>query len=274
MLYEIYQVNWVLIDVVIIFLLFLLLIGVKIFKSSHRWRSKFSNDALESYSLPKSYNNGTGRFLTVKHCSLTRNPSLYKENRDIPTIFMIRTKFKKPLTKIITEGLSSYGFNIVNLKLKVNSRIKISNGVIDDEMNSLIYSVIGYCNREAIISIQRYILINYSKLFIPTEKLLSDPMNDGLLCINPRMIKHKIRNVKDIFDRYPQCPQIFYIFSRRNLFLLKNPDLKCFVNEFTEMPISKVELITVEKSTRNFKYYETILLGIIIDIIQNKLLKS
>ncbi|MBY8991312.1 MAG: hypothetical protein KGD58_11205 [Candidatus Lokiarchaeota archaeon] len=274
MLTEIYQVNWVLIDVVIIFLLFLLLISVKFFKSSHRWRLKFSNEALENYPLPKSYNDGTGRFLDIKHCSLTRNSSLYKEYQDIPIIFMIRTKFKKRLTKIITEGLSCYGFNIINLKLKINSRTKISNGLIDDEMNSLIYSVIGYCNREAIISIPRYILINYSKFFISAEKILSDPMNDGLLCINPRITKHKIRNMEDIFDDNPQYPQIFYIFSRRNLFLLKNPNLKCFINEFAEITTSKVELITLEKSTRNFKYYETILLGIIIDIIENKLLKS
>ena len=274
MLNEIYQVNWVLIDVIIIFLLFLLLISVKIFKSSHRWRSKFSNEALEYYILPKSYTDGTGSFLDIKHCSLTRNSSLYKENQDIPLIFLIRTKFKKRLTKIITEGLSCYGFNTINLKLKIKSKIKISNGLIDDEMNSLISSVIRYCNREENISTPRYILINYSKFFNPTEKILSDPMNDGLLCINPRITKHKNRNREDIFADNSQYPQIFYIFSRRNLFLLKNPNLKCFINEFAKITTSKVELITLEKSTRSFKYYETILLGIIIDIIENKLLKS
>jgi hypothetical protein len=99
-------------------------------------------------------------------------------------------------------------------------------------------------------------------------------MNDGLLCINPRITKHKIGDKKNIFFNNPQYPQIFYIFSGRNFFILKNPHLKYFLNEFTENSTSKVELITLEKSTRNFKYYETILLGSIIDIIENKLLKS
>ena len=51
MVTNIYQIDWVLVDTTIIVLLFLLLLGVKIFKSTHRWRSNFSNEALEYYSF-------------------------------------------------------------------------------------------------------------------------------------------------------------------------------------------------------------------------------
>ena len=271
---EIYQVNWVYVDAVIIFLLFLLLISVKIFKSSHRWRLKFANEALEHFYLPKSCNNGTGDFKIIKNCSLTRNSSLFKEYKEKPLILIIRTKFKKHLTKIITEGLGSYGFNIINLKLKFNSRVKNSNGLIDDEINSLIPSVISCFSREGLIVNPKYNLLIHSKSFVPNSTVLSDPINNGLLFINPRMTKHNIRNTKEIFLNVPKYPQIFYIFSKRNFFILKNSNLKYFLNKFTENIPNKVELITLEKATRNFKFYETILLGILIDIIENKLLKS
>lgn len=271
---EVHQVNWVLIDVVIIFLLFLLLISVKIFKSSHRWRLKFSNRSLEKYSLSKSFNKEIDHSLSIKNCSLTRNSSLFKNYQKIPTILFIRTKFKKHLTNIMTEGLSSYGFNIINLKFKINSRVKNFRSLIEDEIQTLVPLVIDRFILEEIITIPQYILVSYSRFLAPTNRIISDPLNKGLLFINPRMSQDMIRDIKDIFGDNPQHRQIFYIFSRKSFLILKNPDLKYFLNEFDENFTSKVELITLEKSTRNFKYYETILLGSIIDIIENKLLKS
>jgi hypothetical protein len=274
MLSKIFQVNWVFIDGIIIFLLFLLLISVKIFKSTHRWRLKFSNNALESYFLPKSFNRGLDQSILIKHGSLTRNSSIFKNFQKFPTILNVRTKFKKHLSHIITEGLSSYGFNIINLKIKVDFRVKNSKDIIEKEIHNLISSVIAHYIREEIIILPHYILLAYSRFLVPTKKIISDPMNKGLLYINPRLNKGEIRDNKDIFINLPQHPQMFYIFSRRYFFLLNNPHLKHFISELPKDLTSKAELITLEKSTRSFKYYETVLLGMIIDIIQNKILKS
>jgi hypothetical protein len=276
MLNEFFQVNWVLVDAIIIVFLFLLLISVRIFKSTHRWRLRFSNEALEYLSLPKSYDIGTGHFIFIKQCNLTRNSSRYKDYQENPLIMIVRTKLKTHLTKIITEGLSSYGFNIINLKLKIKfkSPNNDKNGVLEGEINSLISLVISYFNLEGLIPNPRYILLNCSKSFVPHKKILSAPNEIGHILVNPRINKLNNVNLKETFHNLPQHPHLFYIFSTRNFFFLKNLDLKHFIYEFDENNKDKANLITLEKSTKRFKYYETIFLGTIIDIIENKLLRS
>jgi len=271
-----FQVDWVFVDTVIIILLFLLLLGVRIFKSTHRWRSSFSNEALEYYSFPKPYDVGRIHYIKTKHCSLTRNSSLHKQYDKCPLILILRTKFKRHLTKIITEGLSSYGFNVINLKLniKLDSSSNTLNRTINDEVKSLISLILDYFKHEGFIANSRYILLNLSKPFFPNTEILTDPEKIGLLLINPRMNKYNIGSLKEIFLTSPQYTQLFYIFSKKNFFILKNNNLKHFIKEFDENITNKAELITLEKSTKSFKYYETILLGIIIDILETKLMKS
>jgi len=271
-----FQVDWIFVDTVIIVLLFLLLLGVKIFKSTHRWRLSFSNEALEYYSFPKPYDIGRSHYIKTKHCSLTRNLSLHKQYDKFPSILILRTKFKNPLTKIITEGLSSYGFNVINLKLniKLDSSSNTLNKTINDEIKSLISLILEYFKHEGLIANSRYILVNFSKPFVPNTEILSDPKKIGFILINLRMNKYNIGSLKETFHNLPHYTQLFYIFSKRSFFILKNNDLKHFTKEFDENITNKAKLITLEKSTKSFKYYETILLGIIIDILENKLMKS
>ena len=271
-----FQVNWVFVDTVIIILLLLLLLSVKIFKSTHRWRLSFSNEALECYSFPKPYDHGRVHYIKTKHCILTRNSSLHKQFDDYPLILTLRTSFKKHLTKIITEGLSSYGFSVINLKLKIklDSSSNTLNKTISDEIKSLISLKLDYFKQKGLLANSKYILLNLSKPFVPNTEILTDPEKTGLLIINPRMNKYNIESLKGILPTQPHYTQLFYIFSKRSFFILKNNDLKHFIKEFDEKITNKAELITLEKSTKSFKYYETILLGIIIDILENKLMKS
>lgn len=271
-----FQVDWVFVDTVIIISLFLLLLGVKIFKSTHRWRLSFSNEALEYYSFPKPYDLGRSHYIKAKHCSLTRNSSLHKQFDECPLILILRTSFKKHLTKIMTEGLSSYGFNVINLKLniKLDSSSNSLNKTINDEIKSLISLLLDYFKHEGLLTNSKYILLNLSKLFVPNTESLTDPKKIGLLSINPRMNKYNIGRLKETFHILPQFTQLFYIFSKRSFFILKNNDLKHFTKDFDENITNKAKLITLKKSTKSFKYYETILLGIIIDILENKLMKS
>ncbi len=271
-----FQVDWVFVDTLIIILLLLLLLGVKIFKSTHRWRLSFSNVALEYYSFPKPYDLGKSHYIKTKHCSLTRNSSLHKQFDECPLILILRTSFKKHLTKIITEGLNSYGFNVINLKLniKLDSSSNMLNKTINDEIKSLISLLLDYFKHKGFIGNSKYILVNLSKPFVPNTEILTDPEKIGFILINPRMNKYNIGRLKETFHTLPQYTQLFYIFSKRSFFILKNNDLKHFTKEFDENITNKAKLITLKKSTKSFKYYETILLGIIIDILENKLMKS
>ena len=79
---------------------------------------------------------------------------------------------------------------------------------------------------------------------------------------------------QEINKSQQQTPQLFYIFSKRSFFIFKNKKLKYYKKYFKEKSAKKVELIILEKSNRNFKYYETILLGMLIDKIESSLIKS
>ncbi|MFX0029347.1 MAG: hypothetical protein ACFE8B_09065 [Candidatus Hermodarchaeota archaeon] len=272
MLYNAFQVDWIFVDTVIIILLFLLLLAVKIFKSTHRWRLSFSNEALESHSFPKPFGNSESNNIKVKHCNLVRNSSLCKQYENYPLVLIIRKKFKKHLAKILTEGLSSYGFNIINLKLQIKFDLSLNNAY--DVIKFLLSRIIDNFKNQDLIRNSDYIVLNLSRSVNPNREGVSDPNEIGYIAVNPRINKYNIGSLKEIFLNQLQYPQLFYIFSKRNFFILKNNDLKYVNNEIGGNIINMANLITLEKASRGFKYYETILLGIIIDIIENKLVKS
>ncbi|MFW9874737.1 MAG: hypothetical protein ACFFG0_16640 [Candidatus Thorarchaeota archaeon] len=276
MVHNAFQVDWVFIDTVIIILLFILLLGIKIFKSTHRWRLSFSNENLEYHFFQKPNDISSNHYIKTKHCSLTRNLSLYKHYGNYPLILILRTNFKKHLTKILTEGLSSYGFNVINLKLdsKPGSGSNSQNITIHEEIKTLLSSIIESFKNKRFIVNSKFILINLSKYFILNTEILTDPKKIGFILVNPRMNKYNIGCLKEILQNLTQNTQLYHIFSKRSFLILKNHDLKHFIRQFDEKFINKSNLITLEKSTKSFKYYETILLGIIIDILENKLMKS
>jgi hypothetical protein len=276
MINDVFQVDWVYVDIIIIILLFLLLLGVKIFKSTHRWRNSLSNKALDYNSLPKSFNTENVQYISIKNCNFTRNSSRHKQFDTGPLILILRTTLKKQLAKIVTEGLSSYGFNIINLKLKIKlgRSSNTSNININSEVTFLISLILDYFKREDLIANSKYVLLSLSKSFSPNTEIQKDPEMNGLLLINPRMNKYNIGSLKEILLAQSQISRFFYIFSKRNFFIFKNFNLKRFYMEFDKNIKSKVELITLDKSTKSFRYYETILLGIVIDILENKLVKT
>ena len=96
----------------------------------------------------------------------------------------------------------------------------------------------------------------------------------GLILLNPKMSKSNVGIQQEIYNSQQQEPQLFYIFSKRGFFIFKNKRLKQYKKYFEENSAKKVKLIILEKSKKSFKYYETILLGILIDTIESKLIKS
>lgn len=274
MINDIFQVNWVIVDIVIIILLLLLLLGVKLFKATHRWRLSFSNNNLEFYSFSKIRENLKSRFIKTKHWNITKNSSIIKQNIKTPLILILRTNSKRRLIKILTEGLSSYGFTIINAKIKIKYNSKIGNEIIENEVKSLISSAFDYFEKKGLINTSDHLTINYSKSLVPPTAILSEPDNIGLILINPKINKINIGRFKEIQINSLQYPRLFYIFSKRNVLVLKNRSLRRLIKEFDDQNTDMAKLTTLERANRNFKYYETILLGIIIDIIENKLMES
>jgi hypothetical protein len=274
MINAIFQVDWVFIDTVIIFLLLLLLLSVKLFKITYRWRLSFSNVNLESHYFPQIPENLKSHYIKAINWTITKNSLTRKQKIKTPLILISRTNLKRRLIKILTEGLSSYGFTIINARIKIKHNSKIGNEIIENEIESYISSAFGKFEKEGLINSLDHLTISYSKSLVPPTAFLSEPDNFGLILINPKINKASIGRFKEIKINLKQFSRSFYIFSKRNFFILKNRNLKRFIKEFGYDDTSVTKVTTLERSNRNFKYYETVLLGTIINLIENEIIDS
>lgn len=274
MLNDIFQIDWIFIDTIIIILLFILLFSVKIFKITHRWRYPFSNEALDHFYFPKANENLKNQLVLTKRWSLTINSSLNVSN--FPLILIIRMNYKRKFQRILTEGLCSYGFNVINIKAKIKhsaKKVATEKELIND-WNSLISTVIEFFKQAELIIKSNYIVLNLSKSYLSYKAILSDTNNNGMILVNPKLNRQNLKNYFDIIKEFSTYPQIYTIFSRKSIFLLKNRNLKKYLKEFYPQNTNILEFSTLHKAKNSFKFYETIVLSMIIDIIENKLLNS
>jgi len=273
---DIFQLDWIFIDTIIIVLLILLLLGVKLYKLTHRWRFSFSNEALEFISYRKPPLEINNQSISTSKWTLTRNISLREEINKKPLIIILRTNYKKRLLYILTEGLSSYGFNVINLRLKI--RIDKNNNLFDkallDNIKHLISTVIDFFKEIDSEFNLNYLLLNYSKSSLSYTSILTDPKNCGMILINPKLNNENIKNYNDIFKSSSLNSQLYTIFSKRSIFILNNKNLKRLLSLYNHQKEKKLNIITIKKAKYSFNYYETILLGMIISLIENKLLKA
>ncbi len=274
MLDDIFHIDWIFIDTIIIVLLFLLLFSVKFFKITHRWRYSFSNQALDHYYFPKAHERVKNQLVLTKKWTFTRNSNVNVSN--YPLILVIRMNNKRKFQRILTEGLSSYGFNVINIKVKIkhsSKKVVIEKELIN-EWNSLISTVREYFNQAELVIKTNYIVLNYSKSYLSYKAILSDINNNGIILVNPNLNRQNLKNYFDIIKEFSTNPQIYTIFSRKSMFLLKNRNLKIYLKEFYPQYTHILKFSTIYKAKHSFKFYETIVLSIIIDIIENKLLSS
>jgi hypothetical protein len=268
-----FLIDWVFIDSVIIILLFLLLFSVRIFKNTHRWRSTYSNEALKRLACPQMLDSVKNQSFTIKRCFLTRNSSIEKENSK-PVILILRSYYKRKLLTILTEGLSSYGFNVITLRIKMNkSSLKAkSDDIITDLLNTSISTIILNFLKKKLIINPEYLLLTHSKFKFSYNSLLLAENNIGILSINPKVTE---RNIKSFFDsnhNFHHNHHLFTIFSRKSVFSFKNKNLKRFKKAFTNSKSDTEQLNILDRAKNSFKYHETLILGIIIDILKNKLM--
>ncbi|MFX1568715.1 MAG: hypothetical protein ACFFCV_10150 [Promethearchaeota archaeon] len=269
MIYVIFYIDWIFIDTIIIILLFLLLLSVKLFKRTHRWRNSFSNQSLEQVNLPKAHNILKNQFVFIKKWSCTRNSSL--DGSNYPLLLIIRTKGKRKLMRILTEGLCSYGFNVLNLKIQIKniSQKAVSEKNIITDWNSIIYTTIDFCKKSKVIIEPSYILISLSKFLFSFNQILSNNNNLGMILINPKINKQNLKNYANAIKEFSSKPQIYNIFSKYSVFLLKNYNFVRFLNKFDPQVTNILKISTINKAKKSFKNYETIVLSILIDIIEN-----
>ena len=274
MAFDIFRVDWILVDTIIIILLVLLLISVKIFKEAYRWRFSLSNEFLTRTTAKALSFNLDRPSIYIKKWNLTKSKVIQEEISSKPSIFIIRTQRKQMLLKILTEGLSTYGFNVVNIWLKIKAD-KGKNKTIRDierEIQQIILSFLSILNQDLHLLSQRYVVVNFDKKIIPYNFITKDSNSVKLILINLRLNLANLKVIQTLETISNPQFQLFIIFSERlNPFFKNRNSNKKILNDKSLKNSNKFKYHTIQKAKSTFKYYETVLLSIIIKNIDNKI---
>ena len=219
MLYDIYQIDWIFVDTIIIILLILLLVSVKIFKSTHRWRSSFSNAFLDRFHFAETQKFVGNKFVTIKKIQLIRDSSLKKQNDQNPVILILRTNHRRKLLRILSEGLGTNGFNIISSKIDIKNNpddYKLEK-TITDELTALISTIINWYKKKDPNINQNYIMLNQSGLKLPYKAILEDTRNKGIILINPKVNNINYKKFLNVYDNSIKKNKFYIIFSKKGL---------------------------------------------------------
>ncbi len=274
MAFDIFRVDWILVDTIIIILLVLLLISVKIFKEAYRWRFSLSNEFLTRTTAMALSFNLDRPSIYIKKWNLTKSKVLQEEISSKPSLFIIRTCRKQRLLKILTEGLSTYGFNVVNIWLKTKADKGKSKSIrdIEREIQQILLSFISTYNQDLHLLSQRYVVVNFDKKIIPYNSITKDSNSVKLILINPRLNLANLKIIQTLETVSNPQFQLFIIFSERlNPFFKNRNSNKKILNDKSLKNSNKFKYHTIQKAKSTFKYYETVLLSIIIKNIDNKI---
>ncbi len=268
MRFDIFQVDWITVDIIIIILLILLLIGVKVLKDVYRWRLFFSNASTIQRVNKNPYLSSQLSPIFIKKCTLTRSNVSQQKDSTKPTIVIIRRYRKFMLLKAITEAFCSFGYTVINLQLKTIPN-KVTNGIaseVEEDFHYTISNIMKLYNHDIKIESQDYNIIKFSNEVLPYKLLLKDSTCKNLILINPRLNPNDLEAIEDLIKDSNKYPQLITIYSGKLNPLLKNKKANKSLLSSETLKNTKHTIIQKAKST--FKYYETVLLSIIIGYIE------
>ncbi len=273
---DIFRLDWIFIDTIIIILLIVLLIIVKIYKNKARWRGSFSNEAIVSTKFKNTDIKLNINNILLKEWSVQRNAVFEKKNSSQPIIVIIRTNHRKKLLHIITEGLVSYGFSVLNIyfKIKPCPNCDPLEKSVKDETKYVVSAIINYIKERDLITTSNYVALNFSKSILSYTSLLMDIRNRGLILINSKLSIINLRNISEIVNLNNLHSSIYFIFSKKSLLFIKNKNLVKFLKKNTEIDKKKLAYYIFDNARMAFKYYETLLFNQIIEFIENIIKKS
>ena len=268
MTFDIFQVDWITVDIIIIVLLILLLIGVKVLKEIYRWRFFFSNASTIRRVDKHPDINAQFSTIFIKKCSLTKSTVSQKEDLTKPTIIIIRRYRKLMLLKALTEAFCSFGYSVISVRLKSlasNKTNKIALEV-EKELQQTFPAILKFYNHDIDIMIQNYNIIEFNKRVLPYNLLLRDSACKNLFLINPRLKPYNQDLLMTLLKYSNKYPRLITIFSEKLNPILKNKKaIKIVLNNDT---FKNTKHTIIQKSKSTFKYYETILLSKIIRYIE------
>jgi hypothetical protein len=269
--FELFKLDWLFIDTAIIIFLLLILLVVKFFKSITRWRYALSNISLSKIKIKSTYSNDKESDYSIKNIKVVRNMDLEDLTHPIVCIITFPSIKHSKLIRLITRGISSYGFDVINLKIKNNcTQYDFKEEKIQYRINELINSLnmTLQMNKSAIDSC----LILYDTKSAPLAfKIFFEDKNNLMICINPDVNKMYKKTILGFLPDKEVNQKCLTIFSKKKLSIFSNKNLIKFLKLMPEHEKRNLNVKILEKSRKSFKYYETILLGIIIDFLDSQL---
>jgi len=272
MAFDIFRVDWILVDSIIIILLILLLIGVRIFKRVNRWRFSLSNERLSRIIFKGSAIKAENKNILIKKFELTKYLNENKSANLKPTIIIFKSRNRGKLSSALAEGISSYGMDVINLSCKIlkkpindNSRVEIQKDIM-----KLINSLYEFFNQNRINISTKYYIVNFIQANLIYNPFINDINNNKLILINPKLNRFNKTQILEILNSNNLRSRLSLVYSGKiNRFLRKHL-LKKFIEKITSNKTSDWGLFIFKKASNSFKYYETILLGTIINIVEKK----
>jgi hypothetical protein len=270
---DIFQLDWVLIDSVIILLLVFLLIAVRLFKQFSRWRLSPSNLNLTVKRIPIEdvVKNLHLKKLQIERCDLLFN-SEGKDDFSKSIIVFLSSNFYPELLNVLSEGLASCGFNVVQLRLRINSDLKdiIRSRTAEKQMQNECYvclsTFLKYITQNYGLEDKKYFIAKFGKSALPYNALLDDPHNKGIILLNPRntAILRSFSSMNSTKSRN----KLLLLFSYIPYLMFK---YKLSTDQFNVVS-NKVSVI--KGAFYSFKHYETVLLGLILRFINRRTKKT
>ena len=257
MSFDIFRVDWILIDSVISIILIILLIGINILKWFYRWRIPLSNKNLAKSVSKMPLFESVNLSLKVKKWSLIY-PKYNTGSKNLPTIFILRMHRKFMLLNALAEGLSTYGFKIVNLWIQSPKNL-----VSNEKNKKTVYTeIINYLNENSFDLNCSYSILAFRKIPFGNENDLFDTNTKSFIILNP------IMNDKELV-RLSQSTLLYNLLSEKFILFFRNPNLKRLLQLTKEISSGNFKIRVIKGAKRSFKYYETILLGEMINFFDN-----
>lgn len=259
MSFDIFRVDWITVDSIIIIALILTLIAIKIIKQLTRWRNSLVNEKLEQSMFYGNLLMLNSVKIKVNYWNFIKNSEDYT-NQII--LFVLRTRKNNRLLHALMEGVASLGLNIIDVKFEILIKERTQNDLLED-LGEMIHSILKYMDQENDMS---YIIVSLREK--PINTIIEEESCKLQIAINPKFSQINY----DVLTANLRSNSIYnLVVSEYSLKFIRNHWNKNIFKTNQEAPSN---LTLIKNATRKFKYYETLLFGILTGLITQKLKKE
>lgn len=264
MAFDIFRVDWILVDSIIIILLIIILCSIKIFKYKHRWRKLITNNYISKKNLDFSNFQLRNNKLFIKKWTLNYNQSLQEIQPDLPIIFIFSSLSLHFLPYAILEGLCSYGFTVNHIVIKKHRKFLKKKFILDHKKQENFYSILDYLKNSYPKINNQYYIISFDSYFSNIEFQNGNFKQIGAIHINP-----SFDNFQPNWISSDTKIKFNLIFSKKSYFWFRNRKIAKFMTLISQLNSKNAKITVLEHANVYFKNNETILLARLISIIRD-----